>query len=81
MVEIRESSSTAQRPKWYRGMIRKVGGAKDAVLEIVGGAELEVMEKDDSKTNGGTRPLLILNRTQQVRRNSCPGLTCRRCIQ
>ena len=36
-----------------------------------GGAVLEAMEPDDSGTNGNKRPLLILNRTQQVRASLC----------
>lgn len=66
MVEIRESASRADRPKWYRGIVRKIGGVKDTIYDMTAGAELEAMETGDSTTNGEKRPLLILNRMQQI---------------
>lgn len=66
-VEIRQSSSSPDRPKWFRGLVRKIGGESDDVQDMGGGAELEAMETDESSENGNKRPLLLLNRTQQVR--------------
>lgn len=66
-IEIRQVRSNYDRPKWYRGIVRKVGGENDAVRDMTGGAALEATEPDDSGENGNKRPLLVLNRTQQVR--------------
>jgi hypothetical protein len=66
MVEIRESASRADRPKWYEGIVRKIGGEKETTYDMSKGAELELTEEDDSTTNGNKRPLLVLYRTQQI---------------
>lgn len=64
IVEVRDSSSLAERPKWYKGEIKKVGRPNDPVREIKGGAPLEVypVEGDESKKEH----LLLLRRLQQV---------------
>lgn len=58
-VEIRESTSLVQRPKWHRATILAVGGENDSPRELVGGAELEEL---DIKGDGKKAPLLLLNR-------------------
>ena len=64
IVEVRDSSSLIQRPKWYRGEIKSIGGANDAVRKLSGGAVLEtypvegVEEKEEH--------LILLRRAQQV---------------
>ena len=64
IVEIRDSSSIVERPKWYRGEVKKVGTPQDKVREIRGGAELEKysIAGDDSKKE----MLIIMNRMQQI---------------
>lgn len=58
VVEVRDSSSRADRPKWYKGVVRRVGHPHDPPRPIVGGADLEL--QDDGK------PLLLLGQTRQV---------------
>jgi ubiquitin carboxyl-terminal hydrolase 8 len=53
-VEIRDSSSIVNRPKWYSGIVKQIGKPTDRARVIDGGADLE-----DSN-------LLLLHRTQQV---------------
>ena len=63
IVEIRESSSIAERPKWYRGKVILIGKETDAVRPLKGGAALETFElTEDSEPV----PLLVLNRSQQI---------------
>jgi len=62
IVEVRDSSSLASRPRWYRGEIKKIGRPDDPVREVTCGAELEEYEIEGSE-NG---PLLLLGQTQQV---------------
>jgi hypothetical protein len=78
IVEVRDSSSIVERPKWYRGVVKKVGRPNDAAREIVGGADLEVFPASltsrhlpdlapDKKTSSSRKePLLLLARTQQI---------------
>jgi ubiquitin carboxyl-terminal hydrolase 8 len=64
LLEVRDSSSIVERPKWYRGIVKKVGAPDDPVHDRTGGADLEgfpVTEGSDVK-----KPLLLLGRTQQV---------------
>lgn len=75
-MEVRQSMSCVDSPKWYTGIVRKIGGINDELEDMTGGAVLEEMEPDDSGENGNKRALLILNRTQQVRPSGCmPGLS------
>ena len=62
-VEIRESTSLVQRPKWHRATVLAVGDENDSPRELVGGAELEEL---DIKGVGKKAPLLLLNRKKQV---------------
>ena len=62
-VEIRESTSLVQRPKWHRATILAVGDENDSPRDLVGGAELEEL---DIKGDGKKAPLLLLNRKKQV---------------
>jgi ubiquitin carboxyl-terminal hydrolase 8 len=66
-IEVREVSSLPGRPKWFRGIVSFVAPA-NVISEIKGGAELEhfdVLTADGSKTEE-MRPLLLLERTQQI---------------
>jgi ubiquitin carboxyl-terminal hydrolase 8 len=62
-VEVRDSSSIVERPKWYCGIVKRVGGPNDAPRPLRGGANLETyaMKEGDEK-----KPLQILGRTQQI---------------
>jgi len=64
-IEVRESTSDLQRPRWLRATVRAISSQKEAVEETTGGAELEQFVDIQ---NGGKqkRPLLLLGRTQQV---------------
>lgn len=64
LVEVRDSSSLVNRPKWYKGEVKNVGRPTDKVRDITAGAEVEVysVNGDASKKE----PLLLLGRTQQV---------------
>ena len=62
-VEIRESTSLVQRPKWHRATILAVGDENDNPRDLVGGAELEEL---DIKGVEKKAPLLLLNRKKQV---------------
>lgn len=73
LLEVRDSLSRADRPKWYKGIVRKVGSANGSLKSTEGGAELELfddpsaVEEDDNSQNGPRRvPLLLMMRTQQV---------------
>lgn len=69
-IEVRESTSQVQNPKWFRGIVQEVGGIDDSPQVIIGGAQLEKRENGVSKGNNGTgtkkHSLLLLERTQQV---------------
>lgn len=64
-VEVRDSSSIVERPKWYRGTVKKVGRINDPVRDMTGGADLEVYPVGgmDSSVK---KPLLVMNRRQQI---------------
>lgn len=69
-IEIRESTSLVQRPKWHRATVLVVGGENDTPQELTGGAELEVFEVNSRKV-----PLMLLNLKRQVRfSHHCFGL-------
>jgi ubiquitin carboxyl-terminal hydrolase 8 len=65
-VEVRDSSSIVERPKWYKGIVQAIGQINDPPRDLVGGAEVEhyacVINADEVER----RPLLILNRAQQI---------------
>ena len=69
-VEIRDSTSHVQQPKWFRGTVRKIGKKDDAPRDLYDGAMLEKLELSaTATTNGGkplTYPLVVLKRMQQV---------------
>jgi len=63
-VEVRDSSSLAERPKWYRGIIKAVSAPNDAARQLEGGAELEkypVVGDPDKRER-----LIVLKRPQQL---------------
>lgn len=62
-VEVRESSSLVQRPKWHRATVLAVGREVDPPRELVGGAELEALEDNG---DGKMSSLLLLNRKRQI---------------
>ena len=43
LLEVRDSKSKADRPKWYKGIVKKVGGIRGPYKKIEGGAELELI--------------------------------------
>lgn len=64
---MRDTSSLVDRPKWYKGVVRRVGTADGTPEIITGGAELEIY--NDPTDTDGTSPkklLLLLKRTKQV---------------
>lgn len=61
-VEVRDSSSLASRPRWYRGEIKKVGHPDDPIRDLTCGAELEQHEFEGHPKG----PLLLLGETRQV---------------
>jgi hypothetical protein len=63
-VEVRDSSSIAERPKWYRGIVKKVGVPGDPTRDMSGGADLETFRV--SSKSDAQKPLLVLGRQQQV---------------
>ena len=62
-VEIRESTSFVQRPKWHRATVLFVGGENDVPRELVGGAELEAFGLNEVAKKV---PVMLLNRKRQV---------------
>ena len=64
-VEIRESTSVVQRPKWHRAVVLAVGSEGEVPRDIEGGAPLEVYDDGEGET-GRKRPLLLMSRTRQV---------------
>lgn len=67
VIEVRDSSSIAERPKWYSGKVRQVGGKHDPPRPLSGGADLETYAtNDDDEGEDGKKALLVLGRTQQI---------------
>ena len=70
LVEVRDTSSRADRPKWYKGIVRRVGSLDGKPEIIVGGATLELHEDPDGRRddegNVIKTPLLLLHRTEQI---------------
>lgn len=64
IVEVRDSSSIVEKPKWYKGEIKKIGKVSDSVRELNGGADLETYPVNGASSKKAH--LLLLNRTQQV---------------
>lgn len=63
-LEVRDSSSIVERPKWYRGTVKKVGRPGDPLRDMSGGANLETYPLlSDSAVK---KPLLVLDRKQQI---------------
>jgi len=62
-VEVRESTSLVQRPKWHRATVLAVGDENDMPRELEGGAELELLDVNDV---GAKIPLNLLKRRRQV---------------
>lgn len=63
-VEVREASSLAQRPKWFRAIVKAVGKENDKVRTLEGGADLELY--GDSKKGREKEHILLLNGKRQV---------------
>lgn len=70
LVEVRDTSSRADRPKWYKGVVRRVGTMDGKPEIIVGGAELELYDDPSGKLDEDgkilKKPLLLLQRTKQI---------------
>ncbi len=60
-VEIRESTSLVQRPKWHRATVLLVGGENDVPRTLDGGAELEMIDVNSRRV-----PLMLLSLKRQV---------------
>lgn len=78
-VEVREAVSSSERPRWLRAIVRAVGKMEDngVVRDCAGGAELELFDADELDEEEGVRqrrPLLLLKRTQQVRRGGVSSI-------
>eukprot|EP00804_Cyclotella_cryptica_P029210 CCRYP_011647-RC/>CCRYP_011647-RC protein AED:0.05 eAED:0.05 QI:124/1/1/1/1/1/6/1079/1337 len=73
-VEVRQTASLLHRPKWYRATVIAIGRESDSPRELLGGAELEMIEDESGKQF----PLKLLQRKRQVmvrvpqERNNCP---------
>lgn len=69
-LEVRDASSIAERPKWYKGVVRAVGPKDGIIRKCEGGAALEFFEHSNSdngkKKPKMLKPLLLKGRTQQV---------------
>ena len=65
IIEVRDASSRVDRPKWYKGEVRRVSSKNERPHEVKGGAELETFEV---RVNGeaSMMPLLLLGRKRQV---------------
>ncbi len=72
LLEVRDSMSKADRPKWYKGIVKKVGGMRGPYKAIEGGADLELLSDilGDCSTNGSGQKnaatLLLMSRKQQI---------------
>lgn len=62
-VEIRESTSLVQRPKWHRGTVLALGSEDDMPRELESSAELEMLDVNEV---GKKVPLMLLKRKRQV---------------
>jgi len=71
LLEVRDSMSKANRPKWYKGVVKKVGSVRGSCKSIEGGAELELLHHILGTTCNGNAEktaatLLLMSRKQQV---------------
>ena len=68
VLEVRDASSLAERPKWYKGVVRRIGIKGEKAHSIEGGADLEIFEVPGAPANGNQekKPLLLLNRKDQI---------------
>jgi hypothetical protein len=71
-VEIRESTSLVQRPKWHRATVLAVGDENEIPRDLEGGAVLELLGVNAA---GKNVPLTLLNRKGQV--CVCSLVSCR----
>eukprot|EP00980_Cylindrotheca_fusiformis_P028571 scaffold22612_cov138-Cylindrotheca_fusiformis.AAC.5 len=62
VVEVRDTSSRADRPKWHEGIVKRIGLQRTVMKKVTGGAEVELHRGK----NGEKKPLLLLNRVQQI---------------
>ncbi|CAB9517045.1 Ubiquitin carboxyl-terminal hydrolase [Seminavis robusta] len=62
IIEVRDSSSLATRPRWYRGEVKKVGKPTDMVRPLTCGAELEKHEFEGHEKG----EILLLKQIQQI---------------
>lgn len=68
-MDIRESSSQVNNPKWYRGIVQQLAGEDDPQRKISGGAKLEKYAISGESENGKgpkRQSLLLLMRKRQV---------------
>lgn len=67
-MEVRESTSLVQRPKWHRAVVLAVGSEADVPRELQGGAKLEELEDNGL---GRKVPLMLMKRKRQVSHLYC----------
>lgn len=62
-LEVRDSGSIVERPKWYSGVVKRIGEVDAVPKPLTGGASIDMYSliEGEEKT-----PLLILGRTQQI---------------
>lgn len=73
LLEVRDSLSRADRPKWYKGIVRRVGSKVGNPKNLVGGAQLELFDipieigsENEEESPSLKRALLLMDRTQQI---------------
>ena len=62
IIEVRDSASLATRPRWYQGVVKKVGHTNDPLQELSCGAQLENYEIEGLPKG----PLFLLGEKRQV---------------
>jgi ubiquitin carboxyl-terminal hydrolase 8 len=70
ILEVRDASSHVNRPKWYKGIVRRIAIRGEKLKPVIGGAVLELFEIPKAQQNGNKnkdkRPLLLLGRKLQA---------------
>mmetsp|Transcript_8792 Transcript_8792/g.21463 ORF Transcript_8792/g.21463 Transcript_8792/m.21463 type:complete len:1215 (+) Transcript_8792:406-4050(+) len=77
VLEVRDSLSKADRPKWYKGIVKKVGRPNGPYKTIEGGAQLELLTNilgstdatgmdSEESADSAIRTLLLMNKKQQI---------------
>ena len=66
-MEVRDASSRADRPKWYKGEVVRVAMKREKLKPMEGGAELELFDdpKSPNDENIPKKPLILLGLSRQ----------------